>query len=290
MYVGHAAIALAIKSRVPDAPIIPLTIACYGPDWLELALMIPRPREGMAIYTHSLPSLFIGAALAAAMYSVISRQPGVMALFFGWLLHWPADFLTGTKPLTSLHTLVGLDLYHLPAVDFVVEAALVVAGCVLYARRFAQSPRQRQVVITLAALLITLQLGLVNQEVAYQSPVLNVGSQTYILEAVDLRLPLGQVERPIGVDDAALGAAQLDDDTSSFCPNSGQQIHDVRGPRSPQCAGVDRTQLRGVEVEREKDDPGRGGTGGERWPKVTFSGSDGLRTQGLILVTGDDGE
>ncbi len=161
MYVGHAAIALALKSRVPEVPIVPLTLACYGPDWIELALMIPRPREGMAIYSHSLPALFIGAAIAAALFSHVARQPGGYALFIGWLLHWPADFITGIKPITGLQTLVGLDLYHLPVADFAVEAGLVLIAGVLYARRFARNRMQQRVVLALGAALMIVQLAIV---------------------------------------------------------------------------------------------------------------------------------
>jgi hypothetical protein len=161
VYVGHAAIALVLKSRAPDVPLVPLTLACYGPDWIELALMIPRTREGMAIYSHSLPALFIGASVAAALFSLIARQPGGAVLFAGWLLHWPADFLTGTKPLIGLDPLVGLDLYHLTAVDFAVESALIILGCTLYARRFAPKRSQRGVVIGLCGILMVVQFALV---------------------------------------------------------------------------------------------------------------------------------
>jgi hypothetical protein len=47
VYVGHAAVALALKAREPRLPLIPLTLACFGPDWVEVALMFPAPREGM---------------------------------------------------------------------------------------------------------------------------------------------------------------------------------------------------------------------------------------------------
>jgi hypothetical protein len=70
VYTGHAAIALALKSRDPRVPIVPLAIACYGPDWLEVALMIPHPREGMAVYTHSIPAVLLGATLAGTLYTL----------------------------------------------------------------------------------------------------------------------------------------------------------------------------------------------------------------------------
>ena len=160
MYVGHAAIALGLKSRVPEIPIVPLTLACYGPDWIELALMIPRPREGMAIYSHSLPALFIGAATAWALFSLIARQPGGRTLFIGWLLHWPADFITGIKPITGLRSLVGLDLYRLPVADFALEAGFVLIAGVLYARRFARNRMQQRVVMALGAALMIVQLAI----------------------------------------------------------------------------------------------------------------------------------
>ena len=40
MYAGHAAVALALKTREPRLPMLPLALACYGPDWLEIVLGI----------------------------------------------------------------------------------------------------------------------------------------------------------------------------------------------------------------------------------------------------------
>ena len=161
MYVGHAAIALALKSREPHVPLVPLALACYGPDWLDVVLMIPHPRDGAALYTHSVPSVLIGAVLASALYAVIARRPGAMQILLGWLLHWPADLVTGRKPLTGLDRLIGLDLYHAPVADVIIETVVVVIGCAMYARVFAHSSAQRRLVVAMGVALTLLQVGLI---------------------------------------------------------------------------------------------------------------------------------
>ena len=157
MYAGHAAVALALKAREPRLPIVPMALACYGPDWVEAALLFPHPREGMAPYTHSILAVLIGASLFAAVYAIATRRPGARWLMVGWLLHWPADFLTGLKPLTGLNDIVGLDLYRLPLVDFALESVVIVIGCGLYARRFARSEARRRLVVALGVALVVAQ-------------------------------------------------------------------------------------------------------------------------------------
>jgi hypothetical protein len=156
VYVGHAALALALKAREPRLPIIPLTLACFGPDWVEVALMLPIKREGMAIYTHSIPAVMIGAAVAGLLYAAF-RQPAARMIALAWLLHWPADLLTGRKPMYTGTPLVGLDLYSLPFADFLLESVAVVLGCAIYARRFAARGELRRVVVILGTTLIVLQ-------------------------------------------------------------------------------------------------------------------------------------
>lgn len=157
MYVGHAAIALALKSREPRVPMVPLALACYGPDWLEIVLGFWRGRGPMSLYTHYLPGLLAGALGAAALYALVFRRPGGWTIFAGWLLHWPADFFTAHKGLLSPGDRIGIDLYNLPAADFALEAALVLACCALYARTFAHSAAQRRWAIAMAAGLLALQ-------------------------------------------------------------------------------------------------------------------------------------
>ena len=157
MYAGHAAIALVLKVRRPEVPMLPLVAACYGPDWVDVALMIPHPREGMAPWSHSIPAVLIGAAVASALYGMLAHRPGAGWIFLAWTLHWPADLFTGLKPVLGLDTLVGLDLYHLPYADFALELIAIVVCGAIYARAFAPALRQRWVVAAMCLSLIAAQ-------------------------------------------------------------------------------------------------------------------------------------
>ena len=156
VYAGHAAVALVLKAREPRVPLIPLTLACFGPDWVEVLLMLPAPKEGMAIFTHSIPAVLLCAAIAGLFHAAL-RQPGARYITLAWLLHWPADLLTGRKPMLTGSALVGLDLYSLPVVDFALESVIVAAACVIYARRFAPRAELRRVVVLLGTALVLLQ-------------------------------------------------------------------------------------------------------------------------------------
>lgn len=186
MYVGHAAVALALRSKYPGVAILPLALACYGPDLVEAVLMFPAPRAAMGVYTHSIPALVIGALVAAGTYALFTRnRADAFAIFAGWMLHWPADFFTGLKPILGLDTRVGLDLYHLPAADYALESLCVVAACAVYARRFAPSRRERRVVVALGCALLVLHAALLwimtEIEPAGWNPSLALdGSQTHL--------------------------------------------------------------------------------------------------------------
>jgi len=156
VYSGHAAIALALSQRDTRVPIVPLVLAAYGPDWLDLLFTFPAKSQDMAVYTHSLSAVLIGASLAAGLYAA-TRRPGARIVFLAWLLHWPADLFTGRKPVIFAQPLIGLDLYNLPVADFALEALVVVVGSAIYARRFAPRAELRRVVVILGATLIVLQ-------------------------------------------------------------------------------------------------------------------------------------
>jgi hypothetical protein len=156
VYAGHVAVALALKAREPRLPIAPLALACFGPDWVELLLLIGGKKAGMAVYTHSIPAVLIGAALAAAAYAAF-RRPGAGLIFVGWLLHWPADLFTGRKPIFGATPLAGMDLYKVPLADFALETIVIVIGCAIYARRYAARAELRRTIVILATALILLQ-------------------------------------------------------------------------------------------------------------------------------------
>jgi hypothetical protein len=157
VYVGHAAIALAIRARRPEVPVIPLLLASYGPDWAELFSGLVQGRAVMREITHTIPAVLACGIVAAAAYALLVRGPGAGAVLLAWLSHWPADFLTAHKPLFGTDDLVGLDFYSLPPVDFAIESFLVVVCCVLYGRAFARTPAHRRWVVAMAALLVGLQ-------------------------------------------------------------------------------------------------------------------------------------
>jgi hypothetical protein len=156
VYAGHAAVALALRWREPRLPIVPIVLACYGPDWVEVALMAPNPQAGMATYTHSIPAMLLGAALVAALWR-LTRRPGASLLAVGWLLHWPADLFTGHKPFILSAPLIGFDLYNLPFADFLLEATVIAIGCAIYARGAPRRAEFRRVIVILGAALIALQ-------------------------------------------------------------------------------------------------------------------------------------
>ena len=159
MYCGHAAIALVIKTRWPSTPMVPLTLACYGPDFIDLAFMIPHPRAGTGVYSHSVPSVLLCASIAAILFAALEKGPGALAIFAGWLTHWPADALTGLKPILGVSTTIGLDLYHFSVMDALLETSVIGVACWYVARSMGSSARQRRIVLIMGTLLTVAQLA-----------------------------------------------------------------------------------------------------------------------------------
>ena len=158
MYAGHAAVALAIKTRAPRVPMWVLVAAAFGPDWVELFLGLLKGRSTGEVYSHFIPGVLLGACVAALCYEIAFRRRGGRWVAIAWLLHWPADFLTAHKPLIDPGArVIGLDLYNLPIADFAIESVLVVACAWLYARRYAPEHRQRRWVALAAVALVLIQ-------------------------------------------------------------------------------------------------------------------------------------
>ncbi|HET9685031.1 MAG TPA: hypothetical protein VFP15_13070 [Gemmatimonadaceae bacterium] len=157
MYAGHAAVALALKTREPRIPMAVLVAACFGPDWVELFLGLFLGRAAGETYSHFIPGVLLGASAAALLYAVVFRRPGSRWVAIGWLSHWPADFLTAHKPLIDPGHVVGLDFYDLPKVDFLIEASLLAVAAWLYMRAFAPDTLRRRWVAVAALALVSVQ-------------------------------------------------------------------------------------------------------------------------------------
>jgi hypothetical protein len=157
VYAGHAAVALALKTRAPRVPIAVLVVAAFGPDWTELLLGLFKGRGAGETWSHFIPGVLIGAASAALLFELVFRRRGSRWVAIAWLLHWPADFLTAHKPLIDPTHVIGLDFYDLPLLDFGIEAMLVVGCAWLYSRTYAPERWQRRWVAAAAIALVLIQ-------------------------------------------------------------------------------------------------------------------------------------
>jgi len=153
MFVGHAAIALAGKSRSPTLPLGWLFAATFGLDllWPVFLLLgieqvsIPPVAAGFANlsfdwypWSHSLLMALVWGGLAAALARWRGRSVGE-----GWLLggvvlsHWVLDAVSHPPDLPlspGESTVVGLGLWRSIPATLLVEGGLYLAGIALYCR------------------------------------------------------------------------------------------------------------------------------------------------------------
>lgn len=143
MYAGHVGAALGAKGLRPSLPLWTLIIASQLPDWADATAClagITSATPGM--YSHSLPAIGILTVVGALIYLIATRDL-VGAAFVGALVisHALGDYVTGIKPTWSGGPMIGLRLYQHPALDFVAEAIVILAGWMLYR---ASVPKDRQ--------------------------------------------------------------------------------------------------------------------------------------------------
>ena len=123
--------AAAAKRFGPRVPLWLLLCAAYAPDIIEVSLW-PFGIHNREL-SHSLISVGLGATLLAAVYATLRRDArGAICLWSVYVLHWPADFITGRKPTWPGGPTVGLDLYGRPVIVWIVDLAVLAAGCWLY--------------------------------------------------------------------------------------------------------------------------------------------------------------
>jgi hypothetical protein len=131
--VGHAGVGIGAKWFAPRVPLWLLLCAAYAPDIIEVSLW-PFGIHNREL-SHSLISVGLGATLLALLYSALRRDGrGAICLWCVYVLHWPADFITGTKPTWPGGPMVGLNLYDHHVLVWIVDIAVLLAGCWFAAR------------------------------------------------------------------------------------------------------------------------------------------------------------
>jgi hypothetical protein len=144
MYAGHIGIALGAKGSRPALPLIALILAAQGPDWVDTILTGMRfAQHRSEMWSHSIPSALLIAALLATASFIVWRSPTALVLPAVYLLHLPADYLTGMKPLAPGAPSIGLRLYDHPPIDFVLEAVVITVGWRLWKRSLPDDRRDR---------------------------------------------------------------------------------------------------------------------------------------------------
>jgi hypothetical protein len=161
MYGGHVGIALAGKGYQTTVPLWLLLVATQLPDWADAAVCasgVASPPSEML--SHSLPAVAVLAAVFALLYYAVARDLAASALAAAIVVsHAVADYATGLKPTWPGGPLIGLQLYQHPALDFVLEASVIVIGWAIYRRSLPGGRRRSSPLMVLLFCLLLLQLA-----------------------------------------------------------------------------------------------------------------------------------
>jgi hypothetical protein len=160
MYIGHVGAALAAKRVRTSIGLLVLLIATYTPDWVDTGLCFAGAYNPEGMLSHSIPAVALFSALGFALYAAATRNWRaaivVAAVIFSHML---LDWITGYKPTWPGGPMIGLRLYDHPIADFIAEAAVIVAGALLYARTLPPRKRPWIDVSAMLGALLLLQLG-----------------------------------------------------------------------------------------------------------------------------------
>jgi hypothetical protein len=160
MYIGHVGAALAAKRVRTSIGLLVLLIATYTPDWVDTGLCFAGAYNPEGMLSHSIPAVTLFSALGFALYAAATRNWRaaivVAAVIFSHML---LDWITGYKPTWPGGPMIGLRLYDHPIADFIAEAAVIVAGALLYARTLPPRKRPWIDVSAMLGALLLLQLG-----------------------------------------------------------------------------------------------------------------------------------
>src|SRR5579859_3533715 len=155
MWAAHFAAGVAIKSRVPDAPIRPLLAAMFVPDFVWIALGAigvepAAPGHFFDGWSHSLVMVLLYASIAAFLSRGYGRAVAA-AFFVGVFSHLLLDLPIHPGPLELYpHSAIRFD-FHIATVDsmryWVVQLLVTLVLLALYVKwmRRLGEPRSRAV-------------------------------------------------------------------------------------------------------------------------------------------------
>ena len=159
MITGHIGVAFGAKAARGSASLWWLLVATVAPDIVDFIAGFSGICNPGGLYSHAFPAVLIVALAVGAASGWQTRNSTTAILAMGLVfVHLPLDYITGLKYLWPGSPIVGLYIYRWPALDFVVEVPVVVAGWWIL-RRSGAGPKWAASVVTLV-LLIAIQASL----------------------------------------------------------------------------------------------------------------------------------
>lgn len=159
MYVGHVAVALAAKGARPAIPLWFLVITAQAPDWLVIATRLSGHEFArVERFTETSISFVLVAIPLALAYYAGSRDVKSAAIV--WLVaasHAMCDYFTSTHTLLPGGIAQGLGWYKRPALDFAIEATLVVLAAFIYRRSLSDRARRSATFVLMFSSLVLFQ-------------------------------------------------------------------------------------------------------------------------------------
>jgi hypothetical protein len=159
VYAGHVGFALGAKGFRSSLPLWALIFASQLPDWTDATACLSGLHSVTpGMFSHSLPAVAVLTLLATVAYVAATRDL-VGAGFVAALVvsHVLGDYVTGLKPTWSGGPMIGLQLYRVPALDFVVEAVVILAGWLIYRASLPRDRRSTHDTWSLLGVLLALQ-------------------------------------------------------------------------------------------------------------------------------------
>lgn len=184
MFIGHYAVAMALKKAEPSAPLGVLFVGVQAADFLffplamlgvEQATIIPGLTEASPLrldyapFSHGLLGLLVLsliAYLAVRLFpfdSNVNRNRVGLAVGLAVASHWVLDVITHTPDMPLVDgglPKLGLGLWNSAILTFAVEAAMVLGGLWLYLKAAGGTSKfARNGMIALVAVMLVLNLG-----------------------------------------------------------------------------------------------------------------------------------